>query len=388
MQKQKNDRRGWRISWKKLLCLGLMLVSMAVILCIQWNEISQFHMVSNDMLSYVRGRVVSVEEQVLEQDTLEPDRQVGSQLLRVELLEGSHKGETVTVNNYVTRMLNVVAREGQTLMVCVDEPENSEPYYTVFNYYRIPELLLTLGIFVIIVLAVGWGKGAWSLLGLGYTVFVILFFLIQAIFHGWNAMLTAVLTIVVSTLASMILLGDFGKKTLVAILSTLLGVSLSGLLFYLFSSVLHISGYNNESAESLLLISQSTGMQLRPLLMVGVLITALGAVMDVAMSVASALEEIHGLNPELGPKGLMASGMRIGKDMIGTMTNTLILAYTGTALTTMLLLLAYGYDMGHLLNSDYLAMELSQGIASTGGVVLTVPAASAISAAIYHRKKR
>ena len=124
------------------------------------------------------------------------------------------------------------------------------------------------------------------------------------------------------------------------------------------------------------------------MLMASVLIAALGAVMDVGMSIAASLEEIHMLNPELGSRALMESGMRIGKDMIGTMTNTLILAYTGTALTTMILLLAYGYDMGHLLNSDYLAMELAQGIAATGGVVLTVPVASIISAAVYTREKK
>ena len=110
--------------------------------------------------------------------------------------------------------------------------------------------------------------------------------------------------------------------------------------------------------------------------------------MDVGMSVAASLEEIHTLNPALNARALMGSGMRIGRDMIGTMTNTLILAYTGTALTTMILLLAYGYDMGHLLSSDYLAMELAQGIASTGGVVLTVPVASVISALVYTREKK
>ena len=110
--------------------------------------------------------------------------------------------------------------------------------------------------------------------------------------------------------------------------------------------------------------------------------------MDVGMSIVSALYEIYMHNPALSAGELYHSGIEIGKDMIGTMTNTLILAYTGTALTTMILLLAYGYDMGHLLNSDYLAMELAQGIASTGGVVLTVPVASAISAVVYRREKK
>ena len=165
-------------------------------------------------------------------------------------------------------------------------------------------------------------------------------------------------------------------------------VKFLGVLFWIFSGVLHISGYNLDSAESLLMITQTTGLELRPMLMASVLIAALGAVMDVGMSVAASLEEIHTLNPALNARALMGSGMRIGRDMIGTMTNTLILAYTGTALTTMILLLAYGYDMGHLLSSDYLAMELAQGIASTGGVVLTVPVASAISALVYTKGEK
>lgn len=372
--------------WSKLICLLLMAATMVGILTISWNEINEFHIGNRESLSYVRGRVLSVDTEQLEPDTLERDRQVGVQQLTVELLEGEQAGEIVQVTNYVTRTLNVIAQQGKTIMICADRPENAEAYYTVFNYYRIPALLLTIGIFLVIVLAVGRGKGGWSLLGLGYTVFVILFFLIQAIFHGWSVMLSTVLTIALSTFAALILLGGVGKKTVAASVSTLLGVAISGGLFWGFSNLLHISGYNLDAAESLLMISQSTGMELRPMLMAGVLISALGAVMDVGMSVAASLEEIHTLNPELGAGALMASGMRIGRDMIGTMTNTLILAYTGTAMTTMILLLAYGYSAGQLLNSDYLAMELAQGIASTGGVVMTVPVASAISAAIFHKQ--
>ena len=170
---------------------------------------------------------------------------------------------------------------------------------------------------------------------------------------------SVVATVAVGTFAALILLGGIGRKTFAAAAATLLGTALSGVLFWIFSGMLHISGYNLDSAE-----------------------------MDVGMSVAASLEEIHTLNPALNARALMGSGMRIGRDMIGTMTNTLILAYTGTALTTMILLLAYGYDMGHLLSSDYLAMELAQGIASTGGVVLTVPVASAISALVYTREKK
>ena len=378
-----------RLPWKNLICLGLMLVSMLGIMMIQWNEINTFRMVNNDSLHYVRGYVESVDSEQLEPDTLEPDRQVGVQQLTVKLLAGTEQGKSVSVTNYVTRTLNVVAKQGMTIMVCVDQPENAEPYYTVFNYHRVPGLIFTVAIFAVIVLAVGRGKGGWSLLGLGYTVFVILFFLVQAIFHGWSVMGSVVATIAVGTIAALVLLGGIGRKTFAAAAATLLGTALSGVLFLVFSRVLHISGYNLESAEALLMITQSTGMELRPMShRHRCSLRALGAVMDVGMSIAASLEEIHTLNPELGSRALMESGMRIGKDMIGTMTNTLILAYTGTALTTMILPLAYGYDMGHLLNSDYLAMELAQGIAATSGVVLTVPVASVISALVYTREKK
>ena len=134
-------------------------------------------------------------------------------------------------------------------------------------------------------------------------------------------------------------------------------------------------------------ITWTTGWGRRAMLMGSVRSWALCAVRDVGRSVAASVGEIHTLKPALKARARMGSGMRIGRDMIGTMTNTLILAYTGTALTTMILLLAYGYDMGHLLSSDYLALELAQGIASTGGVVLTVPVASVISALVSTREK-
>ncbi len=377
-----------RLPWKNLICLGLMLVSMLGIMMIQWNEINTFRMVNNDSLHYVRGYVESVDSEQLEPDTLEPDRQVGVQQLMVKLLAGTEQGKTVSVTNYVTRTLNVVAKQGMTIMICVDQPENAEPYYTVFNYHRVPGLIFTVAIFAVIVLAVGRGKGGWSLLGLGYTVFVILFFLVQAIFHGWSVMGSVVATIAVGTIAALVLLGGIGRKTFAAAAATLLGTALSGVLFFVFSRVLHISGYNLESAEALLMITQSTGMELRPMLMASVLIAALGAVMDVGMSIAASLEEIHTLNPELGSRALMESGMRIGKDMIGTMTNTLILAFLGSGFTLILYLYSLGLSFRQLMSSAYVSMEVVSGIASSVGVILSIPLTALITAAVFTREKQ
>ena len=115
------------------------------------------------------------------------------------------------------------------------------------------------------------------------------------------------------------------------------------------------------------------------------MISSVGAVMDVAVSILSALREVAlaSKRPERG--ALFRSGMNLGRDMIGTMSNTLIFAFTGGALTTMLVFFSYGIQFHQLLSSDYLNVELAQGICSTAAVVLTVPAASAMGAAFYGR---
>ncbi len=375
-------------NWKgKLLCLALMAATVAGIFCLKFEADNDYRLVNTASLTYVRAEVLSIERENLQVDSLEPDRMVGTQTITVRLLDGQNAGCEVSLTNYLTRALNISVSVGQTIIVCADEPENAAPYYTVYSYYRSPMLLLVVLIFAAIATAVGRARGLWSMLGLAYTIFVILFFLVRAIFYGAEPLLVAVAAVGATSLFALWLLADLTPKMWNALAGTLLGVSLSGILFALFAAMLHISGYNLDSAESLLLIGQSTGMQIRPLLLVAVLVTALGAVMDVAVSIASALDEIHRIDPDLSGAELFRSGLNIGRDMVGTMTNTLILAYTGAALTTMLLLMGYGYSMTYLLNSDYLAMELAQGVASTAGVILTVPLTALICSVTYgHRR--
>ena len=125
---------------------------------------------------------------------------------------------------------------------------------------------------------------------------------------------------------------------------------------------------------------------LRYRLVGGIVISALGAVMDVAMSISSALEEVHAANPGYGAKELCRSGMNIGRDMVGTMTNTLILAFIGSGLVLILYLYSIAPARHQLLSSAYLANELVCGVSSSIGVILSVPITAAISAAAYGRR--
>ena len=129
-----------------------------------------------------------------------------------------------------------------------------------------------------------------------------------------------------------------------------------------------------------MLRASDQGLHISSLLVCGILIAALGAVMDVAMSIASSCHELHALNPELTTRQLFRSGMNIGRDAMGTMANTLILAFAGSALNMLILFQAYDYPFLQIINSDMMSIEILQGIAGSIGIILTVPLVAFISA--------
>lgn len=348
-----------------------------------WNQINQYTMYNTQSIHYVKGRVVQITSEVLEQDSVDSSLYLGEQKIVVELLEGDQKGQEIEIDNSLSKVHNIRVTNNQKVIVCADTPENAEPYYTVFNYDRSIPIVMLIVTFGIAVIVIGGRKGVRALLGVAFSLLTVILFLAQAIYHGFDPIVICFLTLLITTGVSLLLLNGFSRRTAVGLLSTLLGVLVTGIIFAIFAMILHLTGYNSDEIENLFLVSYSTGLSIRPLLLVGVLISALGAVMDVAVSLAAALEELVIVNPSFSRNALIKSGLNIGKDMIGTMSNTLILAFAGTALTTMISLIAYGYQFQQLLSSDYMAIELTQGLCATIGVVLTVPIATFISALLF-----
>ena len=366
-----------------LMVLTLAMGFLVSIFLFDWDSINSYKKFNTESLHYVKGRVVQIVSEDIEQDENDPTLYIGEQNIVVELLEGQQKGQEISMDNYLSKVHNIRVTNNQRVIVCADTPENAEPYYTLFNYDRTVPLGMLILVFSMAIILVGHRKGVRALLGVTFSLLTVVMFLAQAIYHGFDPIGIGLFSVFVITGISLLLLNGFSRRTAVGALSTLVGVCATGILFAIFAWQLHLSGYNSEAAEELLLVSYSTGLSIRPLLLVGVLISALGAVMDVAVSLAAALEELVTVDPTLSRQELIHSGLNIGKDMIGTMSNTLILAFAGTALNTMISLMAYGYQLQQLLSSDYIAIELTQGLCATIGVILTVPIATVISAFLY-----
>ena len=164
-------------------------------------------------------------------------------------------------------------------------------------------------------------------------------------------------------------------------------MGISGITAWGFGKIAHISGYNVSNIDSLISVSNMTNIQVGDLLFAGILISSLGAVMDVGLSIASTIQEIHEANPALSVRELFRRGMNVGKDMMGTMSNTLILAFAGGSLSELILNYAYDLPYLQLINSYNIGIEIMQGISGSIGIILTVPLVSIFASILTKQRK-
>ena len=191
----------------------------------------------------------------------------------------------------------------------------------------------------------------------------------------------------ISPIVTLGLLGGYSSKTVSAILGTAIGVVIAAVAAMAFGKAAGITGYNVSDIEALNYVGQNTKIKIGELLFAGIIISALGAVMDVGMSIASTIQEIYETDKTLSMKRLFVSGINVGRDMMGTMTNTLIFAYVGGAMTTLVINYAYDLSYRQLANSYVIGIEIMQGLSGSLGVVLTVPITALIASFLAVRKK-
>lgn len=326
-------------------------------------------------------QVTNVIEDNAQADDWTEGLRLGSQLLEVEVLQGEHKGERLVSPNYLSAYYNIDAKVGARIIVRLAEDDNGLLYVASFvNYDRGPVLVGFVVFFAIVLIAVGGKQGLKALFGLVFTLTALWFVLIPLLMRGADPILTTIGLTALTAGVSLAALTGYTRKTLCALIGCVGGVAVAGGLAALVGHLTPLSGFNMPEAEELVLRASDHGLTIRGLLVCGVLIASLGAVMDVAMSIASSCNELRELNPELTMRALFRSGMNIGRDAMGTMANTLILAFVGSSLNALILFRAYDYPSLQILNSDMMAIEIVQGIAGSTGIVLTVPVVAGVSA--------
>ncbi len=307
-------------------------------------------------------------------------RRVGDQELEIRILSGDHKDEIMTVTNYMSALFNVDVDQGDRIIVRIMTDEDGSYYASVFNYDRGIVLGAFLLIFFALLAILGGKKGIGALAGLLLTLGCIWFILIPCLIRGVPAIPVTIGVSAVSAAAGLIFLNGYSKKTLCAVCGCVGGVLAAGIAAAAVGTLSPMNGFNMQEAENLILYGADRGLKVSGLLVCGVLISALGAVMDVALGIASSVWEMKEQNPDASAKSLFRSGMQIGKDAMGTMANTLILAFAGSSLNMLILVQTYDIPFLQLINTDSIALEVVQSVAGSVGILLTVPLVAFISA--------
>ena len=235
---------------------------------------------------------------------------------------------------------------------------------------------------------IGGKNGVKSVIGLVFTFLSIVYLFMPMIYRGCSPFWSAVFVCVITTIVTMYLIGDVSVKSAASVIGTTAGVVTAGIAASLFGLSADIDGYNVSNIETLVYVGQNTKIQIGGLLFAGILIASLGAVMDVAMSVSSAICEIDAKTGNLTWTELFKSGLHVGRDMMGTMSNTLILAFVGGSLSTLVIDYAYNLPLIQLINSYNIGIEIMQGIAGSLGVILTVPFVALVTAVLLAERRK
>ncbi len=307
------------------------------------------------------------------------------QQVKVKVLsDGPNKGTEIFINNIVpdNRAFGIIAKVGKEYIISFAEGD-----VAIVDYHRRPYVI---GIFILfIALLVGFSgfKGFKALLSLFVTALSIIYILIPAIKHGLDPILTGILISTIATLVTVISIAGFTKKALAASIGSVGAVAIAGFTSFFIIKEAPLSGLASSEAQ-ILLANSIYGNEaynlsnFQGILSAGIIIAALGAAMDVAVSIASATKEIYLTDPQQSYQSLFKHSMNVGKDIMGTMTDTLILAYTGASLPLFILLESYE-PKSLLLNMEVIVSELSSALCGSIGLIFAIPLTGLISVILY-----
>lgn len=357
------------VSWKKILILAIAVCLFAGII-VKCNQFQKTPLASYKGQKYEKAVVTKI----IKDNLAEDGSRYGTQKVLVKMTTGTYKGKEKQAINPSGTLFGADCKVGARIIVIVNK-SGTNVGFTVYSQDRTMAIYGFALIFAAVVCAIGGEKGVYAILSLVFAFACIIGIMFPMMYRG------------ISPIVTLGLLGGYSSKTVSAILGTAIGVMIAAVAAMAFGKAAGITGYNVSDIEALNYVGQNTKIKIGELLFAGIIISALGAVMDVGMSIASTIQEIYETDKTLSMKRLFVSGINVGRDMMGTMTNTLIFAYVGGAMTTLVINYAYDLSYRQLANSYVIGIEIMQGLSGSLGVVLTVPITALIASFLAVRKK-
>lgn len=355
-------------------------IGFMVILCFLFQHSFIYAQPTQDSIQVIHGYVPAI---VLEIVSDEIEENMRYQDIRLQILEGVYADQTLSLSHTInmSSIYQYNYTPGDKVLLSIQYmPGDNEPKGIIYDYLRYQNLLYIVLLFFACLLLIGGKQGLKSVITLCFTCFCIIKIYIPMILQGYDPIPTAILICASVIIVSFFIISGYNKKTLAAICGTIGGVAIAGCLAYFVGNSIHLRGIQSEEVELLSYSVHSSSIDFTGVLFGGIIMGALGAVMDVSMSIASSMSEIEITNPRITTLQLIQSGMNIGRDIMGTMSNTLILAYLGGSINLILVFLVYNESLLAFVNMDPIASEVVRAMAGSIGLILTIPLTALIKA--------
>ena len=314
---------------------------------------------------------IGIVEKVIYVDMPDEVAQV-KQVADIKIIQGDFKGEKIRLDNILTGnpYYDIKLKNGTKVILHVDKDEDGLSF-SIQDVHRSGVLFALAMLFCALLIYVGRKKGLYSLISIAITAVLITNLLSPMILVGINPIVGTILICLLSTAITMYSVGGFNRKSTSALLGCLLSIIAAGVLSLITVKMAHLTGFSSE--HSLFLYSAHPELNFVAITVSTMLLATLGAVMDVAMSIASTINEIYSVDNTKTVKELFKCGMNVGRDIIGTMANTLILVYMGSSLP--LILLASNIDFLKFVNLNQVVTEIASALIGSCAIVICVPIA-------------
>ncbi len=313
---------------------------------------------------------------------------VGTQDLRLRILSGKFKGDTVDAKNVLMGQMKTdkVFKVGDKALTIIKTNEAGEVKSArADDIYRVNLMWLLFGLFALFLVGFARWTGFKALLSFVFTALAIWKILIPLILKGVPPIFISLIVVSLTTTVIIVLISGFTKKGLVALSGAIAGVTITSLLAVLFGFLFKIPGTVQEFSDAIL-YAGFTHLKLSDIFISCIFISAAGAVMDVAMDIAASQNELIEKKPDLHLKELIQSGFKIAYPVIGTMTTTLLFAYSGSFMFVFMLFMAKGTPMISIFNTNYIAAEVLHTLVGSFGLVLVAPVTAIIGGYVYTNK--
>ena len=312
------------------------------------------------------------------------------QIAAVKVTSGKFKGTERNIDNMLTGnpAYDIPLKKGDKVILHVESNSGEiisadDVDFFIADIKRDNTLIWTATVFFSCLILVGKKKGVFSLISILATVGLIFFLLVPLILHGFCPIASTVVVCVLSSIITIYLVGGFNAKSSSAILGTVISLVIAGILSMIVIFLARLTGFAGE--ENMFLYSAHSNLNFKGILASSMIIAALGALMDTAVSIASTINEIYETNKKLSIRQLFTSGMNVGRDIIGTMSNTLILVYLGSSLP--LVLLSNNIDLQKFFNLNQVATEISSALVGSIAILACVPVTAIIAAYMIKNQK-